>query len=286
MLNTAAAKELAGTKAGDRALAAFPGGLKITVRPCDGAYSRYDAQAGAIILDSETIQQYMRLKGYTAASLMNSPARVAEIALYMSPVVVYEAAHKMQADWTAKLGVYKPHVQEDEIEAMSLEGLYTAEKMAKDPEYARLLSSSGDFSSYASKKLGIGTEYAMSGSKKFANTVRQRYSSGLPSLDAAAAQVLDAVAGELDRRAGLPAAGKAALDTAGLGLADALEMSPEELAGSAGEMQSSVLAKIQKDFSGLGAYGSRYSASDRQGRKGLRPLKSGEQYNPGAPPPL
>ncbi|MEK7721941.1 MAG: hypothetical protein AAB359_06085, partial [Elusimicrobiota bacterium] len=137
MLNIAAAKELAGTKAGDKALSAFPGGLKITVAPLSGGYSRYDAASGSVILDSETIQQYMRLKGYTSASLMTSPSQVAGIAKYMSPAVVYEAAHKAQTDWAAKRGVYKPHVQEDEIEAMSLEGLYTTEKMRKDPEYGR-----------------------------------------------------------------------------------------------------------------------------------------------------
>lgn len=285
MLNTAVPKELAGTKAGDRALAAFPGGLKIKVTPLSGGYSSYDAASGTVLLDSETIQQYMRMKGYTAASLMSSPAQVAEIAKYMSPAVVYESAHKMQADWAAKQGVYKPHMQEDEIEAMSLEGLYTTEKMSKDAEYARILTSSRDFSAYAFKTLETGTEFEVSGSKKFATTVRQRYFSGLPSLDAAASQVLGAVTEELDRRSSLSPSEKASIDSTGLNQEEALEMSPAELAGSVGEIQTAVLAKIQGDLSRLGVYKSRYGASDRQVRKDLKSLEAGVPPK-GAVPPI
>ena len=284
MLNTAVAKELAGTKAGDRALAASPGGLKIKIAPLSGGYSGYDPASGSILLDSETIQQYMRMKGYTASSLMNSPAQVAEIAKYMSPAVVYESAHKSQADWAARQGIYKPHTQEDEVEAMSLEGLYTTEKMRKDADYGRVLTSSRDFSSYASKKLDIGTEFELSGSKKFSDTVRQRYFAGLPSLDAAASQVLGAVTDELERRSAMSASERSSIDSTGLSLEEALEMSPAELAGSTGEIKTSVLAKIQGDLSRLGVYKSRYGASDREGRKDLKSLEAGLTPRSAVPP--
>lgn len=285
MLNTAVAKELAGTKAGDRALAASPNGLKIKIQPLSGGYSGYDAASGSILLDSETIQQYMRMKGYTASSLMSSPAQVAEIAKYMSPAVVYESAHKSQADWASQKGIYKPHTQEDEVEAMSLEGLYTTEKMRKDADYSRILTSSGNNgSAYATKKFEVGTEYAASGSKKFSDTVSQRYFAGLPSLDSAASQVLGAVTEELDRRAAMSASEKAAIDSTGLNLAEALEMSPAELAGAAGEIQTSVLAKIQGDLSRLGVYKSHYGASDRAGRKDLKSLETGAAPKSAVPP--
>lgn len=284
MLNTAVAKELAGTKAGDRALAASPNGLKIRIQPLSGGYSGYDAASGSILLDSETIQQYMRMKGYTAASLMSSPAQVQEIAKYMSPSVVYESAHKSQADWASQKGIYKPHTQEDEVEAMSLEGLYTTEKMRKDADYSRILTSSRDNSSYALKAVETGTDYELSGSKKFADTVRQRYFAGLPSLDSAASQVLGAVTEELDRRAEMPASERAAIDSTGLNLAEALEMSPAELAGAAGEIQTSVLAKIQEDLSRLGVYKKRYGASDREGRKDLKSLEAGVAPKSAVPP--
>ncbi len=286
MLNTAVAKELAGTKAGDIALSAFPSGLKITVAPLSAGYSRYDAASGTVILDSETIQQYMRVKGYTAASLMSSQAQVTEIAKYMSPALVYEAAHKMQSDWAIKQGVYKPHVQEDEVEAMSLEGLYTNEKFTNDASFKAILDDARSFSSYASKRVDIATEYKSGRSKGFSITVRQRYFSGLPSLDAAASQVLGAVTEELARRSSLPDSEKASIDSTGLNLEEAMEMSPEELAGSVGEIQSGVLAKIQVDLSGLGAYRSRYSAADRKSRKALKSLEAGAKTKPGAPPAL
>ncbi len=282
MLTGAVAKELAGTKAGDRALAAGP--LKIEVRPCDGSYSRYDAATGAIVLDSETIQQYMRMKGYTAASVMKSKEQVAEIAKYMSPSVVYEAAHKMQADWAQKQGVYKPHVQEDEIEAMSLEGLYTNEKMGVDPVYKSILDSSRKFSSYAGKKSEIGTKYMDSGAKGFSQAVRKLYFSGLPSLDGAAAQVRSAISEELARRAALPAADRAEIDSSGLTLADALEMSPDELAGSVGEVQTAVLAKIGHDLQDIAAYRGRYEESEKVTRGALTSsaAPAGKQSGPPA----
>lgn len=282
MLTSAVSKELAGTKAGDRALAAGP--LKIEVRPCDGAYSRYDPATGAIVLDSETIQQYMRMKGYTAASVMKSKEQVAEIAKYMSPSVVYEAAHRMQADWAAKQGVYKPHVQEDEIEAMSLEGVYTNEKLAKDPAFKGMLDSSRKFSSYASKKSEIATNYRGSRARGFGQTVRKLYVPGLPSLDGAAAQVRSAVSGELARRAAMPAVEKAEIDASGLTLNDALGMSPEELAGSVQEIQTAALAKIGKDLQDMTAYRGRYEASEKVTRRSF--MAAAPAGKKSAPPAL
>ncbi|MBI5743407.1 MAG: hypothetical protein HY952_02545 [Elusimicrobia bacterium] len=288
MMGPAVSKELAGTKAGQRVLDFYgkEGPLKIVVKPCDGKYSSYDPATRTIVLDSETIQQYMRMKGYTADSVMRSPAQVAEIAKYMSPAVVYESAHQMQDSWARKQGVYKPRVQEDEIEAMSLEGLYTTEKLRKDKAFRSIFDSGRDFSSYASKRVEVATEVGASGSKKFATTVRQRYFTGLPSLDAAASQVLGAVADELARRAALSAQERAANDAVGITLAEAMEMTPEELAGSVGEIRTDALAKIEGDLSGLGVYRSKYSASDRANRKDLKTLKTGRAASPGAPPAL
>lgn len=288
MMGPAVSKELAGTKAGQRVLAFYAkeGPMKIVIRPVTGKYSEYDPATRTIALNSETIQQYMRIKGYTADSLMRSPEQVAEIAKYMSPVVVYESAHQMQDSWARKQGVYKPHVQEDEIEAMSLEGLYTAEKLRKDKAFRGIMDSSRNFSSYAAKRVDIATEFSASGSKRFATTVRQRYFSGLPSLDAAASQVLSSVSEELARRAALPVQERAQNDTVNLTLQEAMEMTPEELAGSAGEIRTDALAKIERDLSALGVYKSRYSASERDSRKALKTVKTSSSAKTAAPPAL
>jgi hypothetical protein len=260
--------------------------LKIKVEPCDGSYSRFDAATGTIILDSETVQQYMRMKGYTSESLMTSKEQVAEIAKYMSPMVVYEAGHHMQSAWAKKAGVYKPRVQEDEIEAMSLEGLYSSEKLDKDAAFKKIMDQSRDFSSYATKRVAIATKYKQSGAKGFATTVRQLYFSGLPSLDGAASQVLGAVSEELDRRAGLTPAARADIDATGLTLAEAMEMSPDELSGSVGEVRADALLKLQKDLSALGVYKTYYSASEQSTRADLQTLKAGAAAKKTGPPAL
>lgn len=272
MLNTAVAAELRGTRAGDRALAAFPGGLRITVAPVEGGYSRYDAATGSVVLDSETVQQYMRARGYTSETVLRDPAQLRELAKYMAPAVVYEAGHKSQADWARAGGLYLPRTQENEIEAMSLEALFTTEKLASDPEFSRILGDSRAFSSYASKRLDVATEFRSGRTRGFSDAVRQRYFPALPSLDAAASRVLLSVSGELERRAALPAAEQALLRTNGLTLQEAMEMSPEELAGSVGEIQTTALADIQGDLSRLGTYRSRYSSANMQNAAALRAI--------------
>ena len=134
--------------------------------------------------------------------------------------------------------------------------------------------------------MAIATKYKKSGSKGFANTVRQLYFSGLPSLDAAAAQVLGAVSEELSRRAALTPAELARADAVNLTLPEAMEMTPEELAGSVGEISTAALAKIEGDLSALGVYKDRYSAADKEGRKALKTLKTGSAGGTHAPPIL
>jgi hypothetical protein len=288
MLTTAMPRELAGTQAGDQVLAFYgkEGPLKIAVQPCDGAYSRYDPATKTIVLDSETVQQYMRMKGYTAESVMKNKDQVADIAKYMSPAVVYESGHQMQATWAQKQGVYKPHVQEDEIQAMGLEGQFTNEKLAKDAAFKQTMDASRDYSSYASKRVEIATEYKNEKAKGFGTTVRQLYSSGLPSLSSATAQVTDAISAEQARRAALTPAARAEIDSTGLTLAEAMEMSPEELAGSVGEVNSAALAKIQKDLMASGNYRAYYRAAETTGRETEGARTTGASGRTAAPPAL
>jgi hypothetical protein len=116
--------------------------------------------------------------------------------------------------------------------------------------------------------------------------VRQRYFSGLPSLDAAAAQVQGAVTQELGRRATLPAPEQAELAVSGLSQAEAMEMTPEELAGSVGEIRTAALVKIQRDLSSLGVYTSRYEAADNESRKSRKNLKASANGKTSGPPAL
>ena len=116
--------------------------------------------------------------------------------------------------------------------------------------------------------------------------MRQRYFSGLPSLDAAASQVLGAVSDELARRSALSVQQRAQNDTVNLTLQEAMEMTPEELAGSAGEIRTDALAKIERDLSALGVYKSRYAAAERNSRKALKTIKTSASAKTAAPPAL
>ncbi|MFA6435337.1 MAG: hypothetical protein WCW52_11650 [Elusimicrobiales bacterium] len=272
MLNTAVSKELAGTRAGEEILAFYSRHPKmnLSVRPCDTGYSGYDPATGTILLDSETIQQFMRMNGYTADSLVTSAEQLRATAKYVSPLVVYQAAHQMRDSWAKKKGLYNPAVQESEIEAMSLEALYTLEKLKKDREFRELLANAREFSDYAAKRVELAGEFMASGSKKFSSTVRQRYCPGLPSLNAAAAQILEAVTKELGRRAALTPKARRENESSALNLEEALEMTPEELSGSAGEVGTAVLEKLRKDLMQLRAYEAGYEATDSAVRAALK----------------
>ena len=65
-----------------------------------------------------------------------------------------------------------------------------------------------------------------------------------------------------------------------------MEMTPEELSGSVGEIRTDALAKIEGDLSSLGVYKVRYSAADRESRKALKNLKTGSTGKAPAPPAL
>ena len=88
---------------------------------------------------------------------------------------------------------------------------------------------------------------------------------------------------ELERRSALTPSEKASIDSTGLNQEEALEMSPAELAGSVGEIQTAVLAKIQSDLSRLGVYKKRYNAAEMENSKALKSLEAGAAPEPGAP---
>lgn len=278
MLETSVLREVKGTAAGDRVAEFYSkkARLNITVAPCGGCDARYDAAAGAIIMDSETVQQFLRLRGYNAESLMRDPAQLAELTRYLSPVIVRESSHHMQASWAAQQGLYLPNTQEAEIEASTLEATYTLEKLGGDAAFKSLFTDLRGSSSYAQKRLDISTTFGENGSRKFASVMRQMYYASTPSLVAASSQVLSAVNTELTRRAGLPADERAELDAFGLPLADALQMQSDELAGSVRDIKTDALLEIRSDLADLGRYTAHYRAETEWGRSAKAPKPGGK----------
>ena len=237
MLGSSISAELKGTTAGQRVL---DGGLKIDIGYCDKGYSELRAD-GTIVLDEETIQQYMRLKGYTAASVMSDKKQLAEIAKYMSPAVVYEAAHRDQAKWAKKNRAYKPHTQEDEIEAMSQEALYTAEKMQKDESFSGIFTSVEKYSKYAAKRVENASTYTQ-GKKMFADNVRMGCQE-LPSLSSAEANTINGISEELARRAKLTAEQRAEEYTF-ITYDEAVTMTPDQILSAVRDIEEGALVKL------------------------------------------
>lgn len=237
MLGSSISAELKGTPAGQRVL---DGGLKIDIGYCDKGYSELRAD-GTIVLDEETIQQYMRLKGYTAASVMSDKKQLAEIAKYMSPAVVYEAAHRDQAKWAKKNRAYKPHTQEDEIDAMSQEALYTAEKMQKDESFSGIFTSVEKYSRYAAKRVENASTYTQ-GKKMFADNVRMGCQE-LPSLSSAEANTINGINEELARRAKLTAEQRAEEYTF-ITYDEAVTMTPDQILSAVRDIEEGALVKL------------------------------------------
>jgi hypothetical protein len=262
MLQTAVPREIKGTAAGDKVLSFYGSGgkLELAIESCKGCYAKYEPSTGRIILDSDMIQQYLRVNNITTESLLMNKAQIDALAAYVSPMVVHEAAHQMQHSWADKAGVYKPYVQEDEIESNSLEALYTTEKLKKDARFRRLFSGMRGTSTYADQRLKLAQRFNKS-PDEFGEIVRRQYYSGLPSFDAASSQILSAVSTELERRKTLTAGEQAEIDRNGAPLADALEMTTSEITGSVTEIKTEALIKIQADLMNKAAYSDRYESA-------------------------
>lgn len=287
MLRTSLANEVKGTVAGDKVLKFYNSGaaLSVAIESCQGCYAKYEPSTGRIILDSEMIQQYLRVNNINTETLLKDKARLAELAKYVSPMFVHEAAHQMQHDWAARARIYKPYTQEDEIESSSMEALYTTEKMKRDKKFSGLFQRMEKNTNYAQKRMETMNRFNEGGAK-FDKTVRQVHYYGTPSFDAASSQILSAVSAELGRRQTLSAADRTRLDAGAQGLAEAMGMTVQELTGSVGGIKTDALRKIQDDLLHKAVYTGHYeSASDWTGSM-LGAVRTSSDLKTGAVPAL
>lgn len=250
MLGPAMLAEVRGTAAGDKLARFYASGarLNVAIESCQGCYAKYDPSSRRIIFDSELIQQYIRANNMSAEILVGSREQVSCLGKYLSPMLAHEGTHQMQHAWADKARVYKPYVQEDEVEANSMEALYTMEKLKNDPKFRSMMTRMRSFSSsYAEKRLALAAAFS-SNTNEFDSRVRQVYYPGLPSFAAASSQILSAVSGELNRRRGLAAADLAEIKRTGIGLDETMAMTTQELTGSVGEIKTAHLKKIQDNL--------------------------------------
>lgn len=278
MLRSSIASELKGTSAGNRALS---GGLKIEIAYCDSGYSQLKDD-GTIVLDEETIQQYMRLKGYTSASVLSDRNQLSEIAKYMAPAVVYESAHRDQQKWAKANGAYKPATQEDEIDAMSAEAYYVAEKMQKDESFYNTFTGVEKYSKYAAKRVENATSYTQ-GKKVFADNVRAG-SQNLPTVASAKANLINLVNEELSRRAALTAEERE-MEYQFIAYNEVMTMTPDQIRSSIRDIEEGALTRLLESLNS-GAYSKYNHNAVAKTRAAYNTMMSGGEKKTGSAIPL
>lgn len=263
MLRSSLVSEVRGTAPGDKVAAFYAGGAKLNlaIETCQGCHAKYEPSTGRIVIDSELVQQYLRANNMTADQLVKSKEGMAGLTKYVSPIFVHEATHQMQHSWADKAGIYKPYSQEDEIEALSMEGLYTSQKRKADGRYASMLRTMAKSSPYASQRVEVSKKFE-GNQEDFGSFARQQYYYGVPSFEASSSTVLAAATAELERRRTLPAADLAEIDNYGKDFSEIRKMAPQELADSVADIKTAALRKLQSDLMNSGVYTDHYAGAE------------------------
>lgn len=201
MLSAAVSDELKKAEAGNKALSK---GIKIKIGILQNSYSAR-GPSGEIIIDSGLISEYMKLKGYAAASVMTVKAQLSELAAYVAPLAVYETALAGIEAEAEKAGIHNnTRTQEDEITALGEQSLFIAEIQRKDASAKNRYRSIAGYSAYAHRCAEMTAAYRR-GQERFEKTVRME-NSALPSVSSAAANSYSWLVAEKSRRAALSAA--------------------------------------------------------------------------------
>lgn len=263
MLRSSLVGEVRGTAPGDKIAAFYAGGnkLNLAIETCQGCHAKYEPSSGRIVIDSELVQQYLRANNMTADQLVKSKEGMAGLTKYVSPIFVHEATHQMQHAWADKADIYKPYSQEDEIEALSMEGLYTSQKRKADGRYRSMFQTMAKSSPYASQRVEVSKKFE-GNQKEFGDFARQQYYYGVPSFAASSSTVLAAVSAELERRRALPAADLAEVNEFGKSFDEIRKMAPQEIADSVTDIKTSALARLQGDLLNSGVYTDHYAGAE------------------------
>ena len=289
MLETSLKKELDNSIVGERIkrFYKYNRGAKIDILlRCEDNYARYDSSTGKIIIDSGLIEKYMRVKGYTAESVIKSKAQMDEIAKFLSPAFVHQTGIQKHDAWAKKLKKYKPLTQEDEVSAASLEALYISEKLKKDKDFKAIFTGMSDFSPYARKRLELAQSYEQNDTEEFRGTVRNLYHNDLLSGQATSSQILYAINLELKRRQSLSREALSEIKYIKSDSEKIARMSASQLAVSARDIKTEVLVKIKEDLSNGSAYDAHYEVDRRREFLLLKLLKRKTLADTKVPPLL
>ena len=261
LLKTAVVKEVKGSIAGDKLLKFYKTNkLDIAIASCQNCNAKFEPSNNRIVFDSDLIQQYMRIKGIATEELLKGK-EINNLAKYLAPMFIHEGAHQMQHAWADKNNIYKPYTQEDEIEANSLEALYTIEKLKNDKEFSSLMKGMRKNSTYAKTRIELAARFKKSRAL-FAEDIRQQYYYGTPSFASSRAEILKAVSGEIVRRETLDKAALGDIEKYGSNAGEVMRMTSSELISAVGDIKTLALKKVQNDLLNCAVYTDHYDNAE------------------------
>ncbi|MEA3306804.1 MAG: hypothetical protein U9Q34_03365 [Elusimicrobiota bacterium] len=260
LLRTAIKREVKGTIAGDKLLKFYKtNNLNIAIASCRNCNAKFEPSNNRIVFDSDLIQQYMRIRGITTKELEGE--EINNLAKYLAPMFIHEGTHQMQHAWADKNNIYKPYTQEDEIEANSMEALYTLQKLKNDKEFSSLMKEMKGNSDYAETRIKLAMRFKKDRGL-FANDIRQKYYYGLPSFASARAEILKAISDELLRRESLDAAALGDIEKYGSNISEVMGMTSSELISAVRDTKTLALGKIQNDLLNPEVYTEHYNGAE------------------------
>jgi hypothetical protein len=212
-----------GTTAGDRLNEFYKTvPLKLVVQELDINFlAAFNPGDQTILLNERSINELARLDGRSAKDLL-CDSRVFEAALkLLSPWLVHEGIHHLQYDWSRKKGLPSFNEQDHEIEAMSMDALFTLQKAASDPSFRKLHAEKQKFSSLARNSI-LKAETLRRDPARYRDMVRSSYYPHLYSIEGQCVAIMDGSVAprelfqtELKRREALPKAEREALASSG-----------------------------------------------------------------------
>lgn len=158
------ADEMRGTKAGDEIIAFYQGkehsakganrlnfGITKGTGKLEGAIGWWSGTRHELMINSDVVDKFCEDRKITPAELLKSKALQKDLATYVAPVFVHEAAHQRQTAWTRAKGVdflktsdgktFAPYQMEQETESFSMNAAFVAEKAKKNgPAYLSKLA--------------------------------------------------------------------------------------------------------------------------------------------------
>ena len=258
MLQSSMIPSLRGVPAGDEVADFYAPGsgntFRMRIENMSGDTAEYRPATGKIVVNSQLIQQFMRINGstengkfksFTTADLLsNRRGAMTHLMNFVAPVIVHEAAHQMQHKWSSSRKIFDPYSKEDEVEAISKQSLFVLQKYGKDESFRKLVDQDKEVSSYMELNVQLADQFERD-PVRFLRRVGDIYYPKVPSAQVACSYTLSLIETELKRRATLEEEDRHALETGIWKLENALNMTNSGLRENIGDFGTGDLEKLR-----------------------------------------